>query len=326
MGCSTAISANPQSSSTEVETQDLPQDVEALNSSTELETQDSPKVIESPSSSTETDPKASPNTENKQAQAPIETTNLETLTLYDLADLQGTPYGQVRDRLMERGWIPHTFAMTTGPESDFRDSHVQEMERLNYLEVRTCSGTGQGFCQFEFVYQNRTAENAPILSVTTTAASTGDSGDPEPIFWEFRLDERSDLTYVDRPFDRTLFAEIQQEQAFCLGVGQCEPSQYMLKDALLMASSGGFGTAKMALIPNAPVSKEEAIAYAKILDAEQVIDFDTVHPDSNLNTEQYYEAGVAQDTVAERGGITAVSLKLTPNGRVSEVSFSIIVL
>lgn len=307
MGCSTVISAKPPSP--------LPA----------ADAQDSPKTKESPNSSIEVVPQAAPSDETIKSQTSIEAATLETLTLYDLEDWQGTPYGQVRDRLMDRGWIPHTFAMTTGSESDFRDSRVQEMEGLNYLEVKTCSGTGQGFCQFEFVYQNRTAEHAPVLAVTTAAASPGDTDYPDPIFWDFHLDERSDLTYVERSFDQPLFAELQQ-QSFCLGVGQCEPRQYMLKDALLIASSGGFGTAKMALIPDAPVSKEEAIAYAKILDAGNVIDFDTVHLDHELNTEQYYEAGVPQDTVAERGGITAVSLKLTPNGSVSEISFSVIVL
>lgn len=256
---------------------------------------------------------------------PIETANLATLTL-NLADAQGAPYDEVRDRIIASGWIPHTFAETTGPESDFQDSTVQSMENLGLMEVKSCSGTGQGFCRFEFVYQERTADNGPILAVTTTATSPGESNFPMPNFWGLEQENISDLRYSDRAFDQELFTQLQEQEMFCLGVGQCEQTQYMLKDALLVAATGGFGTTTISLIPDTPVSKEEAIAHARTLDTESVIDFGTVEFDDELNTENYYEALPASVFASELGGITAIQLQITPDGQVSEISFSMIVL
>ncbi|NEP54577.1 MAG: hypothetical protein F6K65_39620, partial [Moorea sp. SIO3C2] len=266
----------------------------------------------------------SPDTEQYTADA-IENADLASLTL-NLEGLENQPYGAVRDRIMASGWIPHTFADTTGPESDFQDGRVKEMESLGFMEVKSCSGTGQGFCRFEFVYEDRIADNAPILVVTTTAASPGDANYPMPNVWSFRQENISDLTYSDRSFDASLFTQLREQESFCLGIGQCEQSQYLLKDALLISATGGFGTTTMTLIPKTSVSKDEAIAYARILDDESVIDFNDAQIDNQLNVENYYEAGIPPETVADRGGITAVRLQLTPDGQVSEVSFSVIVL
>lgn len=256
----------------------------------------------------------------------IEPANLTTITLGDLPEARGARYGDVRDRLIERGWLPHTFATTTGSPSDFNDSLVQEMERLGFNEVKACSGTGQGFCRFEFVHQDRTAEAGPVLVVITAAASPADSTYPEPTFWDLNLENVSDLTYLERPFDQALFAQLRENHSFCLGVGRCEPAQYMLKDALLIAGSGDFGTTKISLIPNRPISKDAALDYARILDIDSVIDFDTAQIDSELNIESYYEAGIPPEGVAEMGGTTTVRLQLTSTGMVSEISFSHIVL
>ena len=258
---------------------------------------------------------------------PIETADLATLTL-NLTDAQGKPYGEVRDRIIASGWIPHTFAHTTGPESDFHDSRVQDMERLGFMEVKACSGMGQGFCRFEFVYEERAADNAPILVVTTTAVSSGDPNAPMPNFWSFRQENISDLTYRDRTLDSALLTQLRTQDGFCLGVGQCEQAQYILKDALLIAASGGFGSTQISFVPDTPVSKEDAIAYARILDTAGDIDFDDGQFDSALNTENYYAVGF-RDLVeggAELGGTTTVKLQLTPDGTVSTITFSVIVL
>lgn len=256
---------------------------------------------------------------------PIEPADLVSLTL-NLPDAQGMPYGDVRDRIIASGWIPHTFAGTTGPDSDFHDSTVQAMEQLGFSEVKFCSGTGQGFCRFEFVYEDRTADNGPLLVITTAAGIPSEPSYPMPSFWSFRQENISDLTYSDRPFDPALFAELQERESFCLGVGQCDTAQYRLKDALLVSATGGFGTATMTLIPDSPISKEEAIAYAQILDQERVIDFANAQADSETSSENYYEAGL-QDAPAESlGGITTVRLQLAPSGQVSTISYSLVVL
>lgn len=250
---------------------------------------------------------------------PIEPANLTTITLGDLAEEKGTPYSDIREGLLERGWIPHTFVATNGTPRNSNNSRVLRLEG-RFPEIKECSGTGQGFCVLKFVYRNRTAENGPVLVVTTAGEY------PDLVFWDFRLEEVSNLTYIERSFDQALFTQLRDEESFCLGIGRCEYAQYMLKDALLIGGSGDFGSTKISLIPTTPISKDAAIAYARILDVEGVIDFSKSRIDSKLNVETYYEAGLVDEEVAERGGVTLVRLKLTPEGMVSEISFNTIVL
>ncbi len=240
--------------------------------------------------------------------------------LTDLPLGRGASYTQVREKLMADGWIPHTFA-TNGPVGDFNDPLVQQMLEQGFEEVKTCSGTGQGFCRLEFVYQDRTLDGGPILVVTTAASAPSGSSDPDPTFWDFRLEGVSDRTYADRSFDRTLFNQIEEENSFCQGVGRCEYVQYQLQDALLIGGSHDYGTVRITLIPNQPVFEEEAIAYAKIFDRTESIDFTEAIADEEANTVSYQMQNRSPDL--DRG--VAAKLVYTMTGKVSEISYTIFV-
>lgn len=256
---------------------------------------------------------------------PIEPATLETTYLADLPQAKGASYAVVRSKLIADGWIPHTFA-TNGPVGDFNDVRVQQMQELGFDEVKTCSGTGQGFCLLQFVHRNRTLNGGSVLVVTTAASAPSDTSYPEPTFWDFRVDDVSDTTYVERRFDRALFNQLREEKSFCLGVGRCEYVQYQLKDALLLGGSYDFGTIKTTLILEQPISKEEAIAYAKILDAEDAIDFSSAKVVSEKNTQSYINQDALPEGAAESGSASMAKLVFTESGKVSEISFSILVL
>jgi len=95
---------------------------------------------------------------------------------------------------------------------------------------------------------------------------------------------------------------------------------------LLIGGSYDFGTIKTTLILERPVSKEEAIAYAKILDAEGAIDFDNAKVVREKNTQSYTQQDELAEGAEAPGSATMVKLVLTESGKVSEISFSILVL
>ena len=92
-----------------------------------------------------------------------------------------------------------------------------------------------------------------------------------------------------------------------------------------IGGSYDFGTTKTTLILRQPVSQEEAIAYAKMLDAEGAIDFANANVVREDNTVSYMQPDELPEGVTP-GSATVVQLVLTDSGKVSEISFSTIVL
>ena len=230
----------------------------------------------------------------------------------------GSPYSDARTAFTNRGWIAHTQA-TTGPEYDWNNATLEEMRSLGYPEFYDCVGN---ICSAQFVYQDRTLENGPILTVSADI-----SGDTAPTITDWAIKDTADATYVQRTFDAALFEQIQTEQSFCVSVGRCNFDRYILADALLLSGTYGFGSTKVSLIPRVPVSTATAIAYAKALDTERVIDFDASRFSPEKNAEIYSEAGLpSQNIAATSASLTQVSLVQTPEGKVSEISFELIVL
>ncbi|MEL6777451.1 MAG: hypothetical protein AAFO06_09365 [Cyanobacteria bacterium J06597_16] len=235
-----------------------------------------------------------------------------------------TPYGEVRSRLMQKGWIPHTFR-TNGPVGNWLNPMVEAMGSLGFNEIKDCSG--EGYCRFEFVYTDRTLENGAVLAVTTAPTASGSiAKGEEPLFSGLRLEDTADTTYAQQAFDAALFSQLQATDSFCLGVGQCNDAKYVFKDALLIGRSHDFGTTKISLIFAQPISREIAINYARMLDAEAVIDFSESWLDSDINSEVFSEAVLPGEAIADQqGSATTASLSLADDGQVSEVSFGITV-
>ncbi|MEO1394410.1 MAG: hypothetical protein AAFV90_16000 [Cyanobacteria bacterium J06634_5] len=235
-----------------------------------------------------------------------------------------TPYSEVRSRLIQKGWVPHTFR-TNGPVGNWQNPMVEAMGSLGFNEIKDCSG--EGYCRFEFVYADRTLENGAVLAVTTAPTASGSiAKGEEPLFSGLRLEDIADTTYTQQAFDAALFSQLQATDSFCLGVGQCNDAKYVFKDALLIGRSHDFGTTKISLIFAQPIPREIAINYARMLDAEAVIDFSESWLDSDINSEVFSEAVLPGEAIADQqGAATTASLSLADDGQVSEVSFGITV-
>lgn len=226
----------------------------------------------------------------------------------------GSPYSDARTAFANRGWMPHTQA-TTGPEYDWNNATLEEMRSLGYPEFYDCVGD---ICSAQFVYEDRTMENGSILTVS--ADITSDMWNGVPIITDWAIEDTADKTYVQRNFSADLFSQIQEEQSFCISVGQCGRDRYILKDALLLSGSYGFGSTKISLIPKAAVSQATALAYAKALDTNSIIDFESSRFRDEASAEVYEEAGLPSQNIAEtRGGLTQVTLFQTDGGKVSEI-------
>lgn len=73
---------------------------------------------------------------------------------------QEMPYGEARKLLLEAGWQASLRSPMQRSDSFGTEKYV--VEKLGFNEVVACSGTGLGFCRFEFV----TADNRKLVVIT----------------------------------------------------------------------------------------------------------------------------------------------------------------
>jgi len=236
----------------------------------------------------------------------------------------GLRYGEVRRRLIAQGWIPHTIE-TTGPVRHYNPGGLlKKMYDLGYEEVVDCAGTGLAPCRFEFVYQDRTLENGPVLAVIATVAS---GPNPDPYFAGMNPDAYGVNTeYQNRALDASLFTEIQQDEGFCGAIGTCSvsspyvlyqtQSQYAFQDVVIVARAYREGVNRAVIFPRRPVSRAQALEYARILDTENTIDL------SDRNRELYnHDQPIESYAAPGEGPRNLIHLVLTPDGQVSEINF-----
>lgn len=137
--------------------------------------------------------------------------------------------------------------------------------------------------------------------------------------------EGRDITYAQQPFEWAIFNQLR-EAGFCAGVGYCSNVSYLFSDVVLSAQAFEQVSADITVIPHQPVSKEIALAYARILDTGASIDFVTAQIDQDISTETYFERGLpSSESAMELGSTKMAQLRMTPGGTVSEISFSFIV-
>ncbi len=108
-----------------------------------------------------------------QAQRPGEPGNTAATVPAGLEE--GMPYGEVRSRLIDTGWVPKSTPMDhyTGLEQDMYDR--------GYTEIRGCSGTG--LCRFEFDYSDTSAlADNQALVVITSFADSDSLFEEDPLF------------------------------------------------------------------------------------------------------------------------------------------------
>ncbi|MEL7331285.1 MAG: hypothetical protein AAFN12_03505 [Cyanobacteria bacterium J06560_2] len=135
------------------------------------------------------------------------------------------------------------------------------------------------------------------------------------------------IDYAQYSFDSELLTRLRENESFCVGVGRCAATQYILKDAHLTSEDLDWGGTQISLIPNKPVEREEAIAYAKILDTEGHIDFSQISSNGDGTIDNYYEAGALNPhpdgLASQQSSVYIVSLSLSPDGKVSQIAFKL---
>lgn len=229
---------------------------------------------------------------------------------------QGIAYSEARALLIDRGWIPHTFA-TTAPLADWSDPNVQSMQVMGFDEIKSCTHAQADICVFEFVYIDRTLEDGAVLSVL---ASTANTAAEAPTLWSWGLQNSVSTTYAEQSFEETAFSELQQA-GLCVGVAyDCSYQKYAFKDALLISAPYDFGATKLSLLLRQPISKQAALSYAKILDNPSDIDFNTVEVGPNRETYSGCEIALNNGGDAQFSATCFINFLLTPDGKVSEIS------
>jgi hypothetical protein len=84
----------------------------------------------------------------------------------DVGIVEQMPYPEAREILIQQGWRPNL----QGEPADLQDSAVRRLFELGYEEIKSCSGTGEAPCRFEFVN-----DRGKLLAIVTTPM--GDNGE-----------------------------------------------------------------------------------------------------------------------------------------------------
>jgi hypothetical protein len=73
-----------------------------------------------------------------------------------IPNLNGLTYHEARKKLMAEGWQPRTIPLNYRDEGTAESGNALIFIKQGYEEVVDCSGTGMGYCLFEFsdVYGN----------------------------------------------------------------------------------------------------------------------------------------------------------------------------
>ncbi|MEM6836387.1 MAG: hypothetical protein AAF609_05995 [Cyanobacteria bacterium P01_C01_bin.120] len=250
---------------------------------------------------------------------------------------------------MSIGWIPYTPA--EGAVPDFNDPTVRDLHARGFEEVETCSGTGQGFCAFFFMHVNQIDFPEVMLQITTTPAMGDRDGDHNFYSWNIHDYEpaavrsaakgdspnyaylEANATYENQVFSAALYAEVWEQEQACVLVGDCANSRYLFEDVLLTFSTGEFGATTMAVTPHASVAREQALAYAQMLDLEQEIDFtDSIlvdnyeggelPPEGVSMTESFF---TTVPPAAEDASTKMVRLISRPDEDISLIEFEIVI-
>ena len=268
----------------------------------------------------------------------------------------GTPYGLVRSRLIEEGWEPNT--LSTGVDAYSRDSILKTMWGLGFDEATGCSGTGQGFCSFGFMYPGNTRDTRIGLRITTTPY-TGPKIHQEPRFharseaYHFNIrnlrtpsgsdpvavaeaKERfhlleADSTFQDRNFRGLLYEAVCKKEPAELATGNCGDVRYLFRDVLMVASTDGDSLHEVSLTFHEPISHMMALAYGLMLDTGDIIDFEKSVTEENDESnfprtafiETFFEGNTSSGIVTDANSLTSVQLySPEPNRQISKISIT----
>ncbi|MGD1865857.1 MAG: hypothetical protein ACFB0D_15005 [Phormidesmis sp.] len=289
------------------------------------------------------------NADSQGTTTPVNNTpNTASPTTFEESVMSGVEkhigYGQARAILIANGWTPG-INNTENSERYRLDGTIRKLVDKGYKEVQDCSGSGLGYCRFDFAYtgQGYPNQNGRGLSITTVYSQTAANGDPT--IWDWSISEPADSisiasassatpassngqtikAYADKPFSLETFdPHVKQSDGFCTGMsGDCVYSEYAFQNLTLTAAPGEIGGTTITLLPKGPITEETAKEYINILDTAHNISFSQtsstwVNPDGNLvkryeGCVQAGEMGLAASCYAH--------LTTTNMGSVSEIKY-----
>ncbi len=242
-------------------------------------------------------------------------------------------YDQTRDILIANGWTPQT--NTTRGSAEYQtDGTIRDLVEKGFVEVTACSGTGPGYCNFQFTYTGRShpEHNGRVLSMTTVASQAGANG--EPTIWEWSISESTAIASsedINRTSSRSnpsfsadAFEQLKQSESFCAGLAEsCSYSEHTFDELTLTATPNEIGGTIITLRPTRRTSLETAKEYAAILDAFNNVDFaqpSTDRTDANYNLVKSY-SGCPQMGEMGLGPSCFIDFTITNMGSVSEIRF-----
>jgi len=192
-------------------------------------------------------------------------------------------YGQARAILIANGWTPG-INNTENSERYRLDGTIRELVGKGYKEVQDCSGSGLGYCRFDFTYtgQGYPNQNGRSLSITTVYSQTAANGDPT--IWDWGISEATTITSPadtseagsksNQSFNAAAFEQLKQDESFCSGLAaNCTNSEHTFDELTLTAVQNEIGGTIITLRPSRRMTLETAQTYAAILDTANNIDF-----------------------------------------------------
>ena len=127
-------------------------------------------------------------------------------------------------------------------------------------------------------------------------------------------------TYMQQRLNASLLSQLLQRTNLCSGLS-CHYQTYSFANALLITVPYDAGATKVSLMLSEPVSTNEALSYARVLDTRSEIDFDRAEIDSKSGDRVYmgcFEQPEDDDDTFPSG--CSVRLSMTAEGQVSKVS------
>jgi hypothetical protein len=83
--------------------------------------------------------------------------NAAAVANISVPSIHGLSYAEAREKLVEAGWQPYAKHWSYVNDPNIQTGNGSIFWAQGYHEICSCSGTGYGFCSFEFmdVYSNR---------------------------------------------------------------------------------------------------------------------------------------------------------------------------
>lgn len=121
--------------------------------------------------------------ETSKTQVKDHSVNAQNDAPEDLQIAEGMPYSEAREILIQQGWQPNL----EGEPADLADAAVRRLFELGYEEIKSCSGTGEAPCRYEFVN-----DRGELLVVVTTPMGSN----RERLLRNWWIEERDVLPFV----------------------------------------------------------------------------------------------------------------------------------